>query len=43
MYGVEPGHSVTASGHAAETATIATPARISCRSRTARRGGPAIR
>ena len=26
MYGVEPGHSVTASGHAALTATIVTPA-----------------
>src|SRR2546423_885904 len=43
MYGAEPGHNVTASGHAAETATITSPASASWRTRTASRGAPATR
>src|SRR3954469_2339374 len=44
MYGRESaGHSDTATGHAALTTTIATPARTSWRIRTGSRGGPARR
>src|SRR3954451_14867601 len=42
-YGAEPGHRVTASGHATLTAVIATPASSNWRMRTASRGGPASR
>ena len=41
MYGVSPGHSATATGHAALTATIATPASASWPSRLPSAGGPA--
>src|SRR4051795_11707280 len=43
MYGAEPGQSETASGHAADTTPITTPASASRRIRTERRGGPASR
>ena len=39
--GAEPGHSVTASGHAALTATITAPATSSPRNRASSDGGPA--
>src|SRR3954469_17440501 len=42
MYGRDDaGHSDTATGHAAETTTIETPASASCPSRVSSRGGPA--
>ena len=44
MYGAEPGHSDTASGHAADTATMTTPGEQRAgAARTASRGGPASR
>src|SRR3954447_24461666 len=43
MYGVDPGHSVTASGQAADAATIAAPAIASCFTRVPSAGGPASR
>src|SRR3954447_11897627 len=44
MYGRDDaGHSDTATGHAAETTTIETPASASCPSRVSSRGGPASR
>ena len=43
MYGVEPGHSETATGQAALAATIATPAIASCFTRVSSAGGPASR
>ena len=43
MYGFEPGQSVTATGHAALTTTMVTPASANWRRRTSRDGLPAHR
>src|SRR4051812_4646156 len=43
MYGLDPGHRVTATGQAAETTTIEPPASASWRTRVSSFGGPANR